>query len=320
MVLENNGKINFLVGVHTPFATSLTGGIVAMHKLAYELANRGHNVYVFCKPEYPHENIRVIPSTLVKGEGFVEWFTWEKFSYNHDNTVSIYPQITRGNPFNTKNVVRWVLYDTQQDIENSYGVNDEYFNYGDFKTFRKVDYKQLTVLDYNLDKLYQTNFGKRKGFCHIIHKHTPPNGLDIFDNLNSVDLTNWKVNGAYDYLREELNKYEYFLTYDQKSFYPLAAGLCGTKSIILNPGHQYEFTDTASTIYEDHYKNMTPTEYRIKNPLQMFGVGYGWDDIQWANKTIDMVRDHIVELEKIDKKSVDNFVNYWENKLLYDRK
>jgi len=316
MNLENNGRINFLVSIHTPFSQALTGGIVAMHKLAYELADRGHNVYIFCDPEYPHENIRVIPSTLNSQEGFVSYYSWPPFNYNLSNTVSIYPQISRGNPFNTDHVVRWILYDTEPDIESEYGPNDVYFNYGNFKTFKKVDNRPLSVFNYYFDKLYQTNFGKRKGFCHIIHKHTPPNGLEVFSNLNSVDLTHWKITGAYDYLRDQLNQYEYFLTYDQKSFYTLAAGLCGTKSIILNPGQQYEFTGNALTFNEDYDNVLTPTEYRINNPIQMFGTAYGWDDIQWANNTIGMVKDHLIELEKIDKKTIDKFVRYWENKIL----
>jgi len=316
MDLKNNGKINFLIAIHTPFSQALTGGIVAMHKLAYELANRGHNVYIFCKPEYPHENIQVIPSTLNKKDGFIEWYSWQPFNYSLSNTVSIYPQITGGNPFNTEHVVRWILYDTESDIENAYGYNDVYFNYGNFKTFKNVEYRPLTVFDYNFDKLYQTNYGKRKGFCHIIHKHTPPNGLEIFKNINSIDLTNWKTKGIYDYLRKQLNQYEYFLTYDQKSFYTLAAGLCGTKSIILNPGQQYEFTENALTVDDEYNNILTPTEYRLKNPIQMFGTAYGWDDIQWANNTIGMVRDHLMELDKIDKKTIDGFVRYWENKIL----
>ena len=46
MILKNNdGKLNFLVGIHTPFSMALTGGVVAMHQLAYKIAERGHNVY-----------------------------------------------------------------------------------------------------------------------------------------------------------------------------------------------------------------------------------------------------------------------------------
>lgn len=314
--LKKNSRINFLIGVHTEYSRALTGGIVALHQLAYELAVRGHNVYIFCEPEYPHENIEVIPSEIVGGEGFLEFYRWTEFSYDLHNTVSIYPQITRYNPFNTQHVVRWIMYDTEYEIENVYGENDVYVNHGNFKTFREVEDRKLTVCNYNFDKLYQTNFGKRKGFCHIIHKHTPPNGLEILDNLDSVDLTNWKTSGAYDYLREQLNQYEYFLTYDQKSFYTLAAGLCGAKSIILNPGPQSEFTASALTSSDEYNNIITPTEYRLANPVQMFGVAYGWDDIQWANSTVHMVKDHLTEIEKIDKKTVDNFVKYWENKIL----
>jgi len=317
MILKNeSSKINFVIDIFTDFGRALTGGIVAMHKLAYELAERGHNVYMFCKPEYSHDNITQIPSELVNSEGFVESYSWEGFSYNPHNTVSIYPQISRGNHFNTIHNVRWILYDTEWVIEQHYGDDDVYFNYGNFKTFRKVEEKKLTVFDYNFEKLYQTNFGKRKGFCHIIHKHTPPNGTEIFEKLNSFDITNWKKNGAYQYLREQFNQYEYFLTYDQKSFYTLAAGLCGCKSIILNPGPSYEFAGNAWSDSSEYQHIMTPTEYRLNNPIQMFGVAYGWDDIQWANQTVGMVRDHLLELEQIDKRTIDNFVNYWEKKLL----
>jgi hypothetical protein len=317
MELKNDpGKINFLLALFTNYGQALTGGIVAMHQLAYELAARGHNVYIFCEPEYPHENIHTIPAKLTYSEGFLNSYTWEGFGFSYHNTVSIYPQIHRGNSFNTKHNVRWILYDTEQDIEQGYGEDDVYFNYGNFKTFKEVEDYKLTVFNYNFDKLYQKNFGSRKGFCHIIHKHTPPGGLEIFDNLNSFNLTDWKIKGAYEYLRDQLNQYEYFLTYDQKSFYTLAAGLCGCKSIILNPGPSYEFAENAWSDSIDYRNIMTPTEYRLNNPIQMFGTAYGWDDIQWANNTITMVKNHLLELEKIDKKTIDGFIRYWEKKLL----
>jgi hypothetical protein len=158
--------------------------------------------------------------------------------------------------------------------------------------------------------------GKRKGFCHIIHKHTPPGGLEIFNFLNSKNLTGWKKDGGYEYLRKELNQYEYFLTYDQKSFYTLAAGLCGCKSIILNPGPSYEFAENAWSKSDEYKKIISPTEYRLNNPEQMYGVAYGWDDIQWANNTIPMVRNHLEELEKINQGTIDGFVEYWTNKLI----
>ena len=47
----------------------------------------------------------------------------------------------------------------------------------------------------------------------------------------------------------------------------------------------------------------------------IMGVAYGWDDIGWANKTIDFVPNYLKELEKIDNKTVDGFIKYWENKI-----
>jgi hypothetical protein len=230
--------------------------------------------------------------------------------------VSIYPQIVRGNPYNTKHVTRWIKYHTEKEIEQQYGVDDVYFNYGNFKTFKNVDEKKLTVFNYNFDSLYITNKGDRKGFCHLSHKNTPPNGNEVFKTFNSVGLNNWKTSGVFNYLREQFNKFEYFLTYDQKSFFTVAATLCGCKAIILKSEIHTEERENAFTSSNDYGKELTPTEYRLNNPIQMYGIAYGLEDISWANKTIDFATDHIHELEKIDQKSVDEFVSYWEKKLL----
>lgn len=309
---ESTNKINFLFFL---YSEGSTGGLVVMHKLAYELANRGHNVYLLCEPDYPHENIKVIKSNIVNTEGFVSNVTWEYFSYSQTNTVSIYPQITWYNPFNTENVVRWILYDTEKVIEDTFGLNDEYFYFGDFKTFNNRGNKKLTVFDYKLDKLYVENKSYRKGFCHLIHKHTPPNGESLIKTFSSFDLTDWREKGGIDYLRNKFNEYEYFLTYDQKSFYTVAATLCGCKSIILNAGPSYEFSPNANSILYENERNLTPTEYRLNNPIQMFGVAYGIEDLSWANETLKYSRNHIQELEKIDSKTINNFIKFWEKKL-----
>jgi hypothetical protein len=314
MNLPDENKINFLVDVHVNFSQVLTGGVVAMHKLAYNLAKKGHNVFTFCEPEYPHENIKVIKSFGNRLNDLETEWSWETFHYPIEKTVSIYPQIIRSNPYNTKHVSRWILYHTEKPIEELYDENDVYFNYGDFKTFKNVPDRKLTVVNYYFDKLYITNKGNRKGFCHISHKNTPPNGHETFKTFNSFDLGNWKTNGAFDYLREQFNKYEYFLTYDQKSFFTLAATLCGCKSIILNPGPSFEQHENAFSLSDDYGKKMTPTEYRLKNPTQMYGIAYGLEDIGWANKTIDLATDYLKELEIIDEKTVDDFINFWEIK------
>jgi hypothetical protein len=318
------GKINFIIGLFWPFKELMSGGVVALHKLAYKLAERGHNVLIFCEPEYTHPNIKVISTTIEDIDGDEAKINgWEPFSFNQGNTVSIYPEITVYNPFNTNNVARWILSDTKEHIEGTYGDNDVYFDYSDFKTLRNVKKRKLTVIDYKLDLLKVTNTGKRKSFCHIIHKHTPPDGEKIFKELGSFDLTGWQnkqiqdtgYSSPYDYLREMFNQYEYFLTYDQKSYHSIMATLCGCKTVILNPGVPYGLEHLVDKENGDS-EDITPTEFRLNNPLQQYGIAYGWDDLKWANDTIHLVRDYVEQLEIIDDKTVDSFINYWLGRIL----
>jgi len=316
MIINDNGKLNFILAIHHSVDDDMTGGSIVLHKLAYELAIRDFNVYVFAQPAFEHENIKIISGGYKTVEGKTI-MTWENFSYPINNTIAIYPQTVVGNPFNCKHVVRWILYHTTEEIENTFGENDFYFYFGDFKTFRKNDKKMLTIFEYNFDKLYQENFGKRKGFCHILHKHTPKNGIEILQSFKSKSLDDFEKSKRYDFdfLRKELNQFEYFLTFDKKSYYTLSAILCGCKAIILETDTYTEFQNNAFTSSEDYKLILTPTEYRILNPIQMFGVAYGLDDIQWANETITFAKQHLIELDKIDKKTVHSFVEFWYNKI-----
>lgn len=278
-------KLNFLVYIDVNFVSALTGGVVVMHQLSKKLAEKGENVFMITRPEYPHPNIRLADLNQISEN--------EK-----KNFVVIYPQIVKGNPTKIPNVARWFLYHSDEETENTYNENDDYFNFGTFNTFRKKSEKKLTVFNYYFNIFENQKKKRKKRFCHLMHKHTPPNGEKIFETLSSEDLGNWKSLGCQDYLKEKFNQAEFFLTYDQKSFFPIAAGLCGTKTIILNPD-----------------VNLTPTEYRQQNPIQMFGVAYGWEDLDWAEKTIDLVPKYIQNLEIIDDKTVDNFIKHWYSKL-----
>lgn len=302
MVLNSSeNKLTFLVDTMISIGLENKGASFALHKLAYEIAERGHYVYIFNDPKYPHNNIEVIPTKIIESfdGGWRNNFSWEGFSFNLNSTVSILPQTTFGNPFNTIHNSRWILHDYTQELWDTYNTNDIIFNYGTFKVPKGTIESPLTVFDYNMDKFYDTNNPNRKGFGHILHKNTPDWGLDFLKNLGSTEIPHYNGKEKIDYLLDEFNKYEYVLTFDDKSYYTTAAALCGAKVIILN-------TD----------KEVTPVEYRIKNPIQMCGVAYGFNDIKWAEQTISLVKDNLIELEKRDKKTIDKFIKYWENKLL----
>jgi len=293
--------MKFVIDLVFNYDKLYNGGVIALHKLAYELAVRGNTVYIFCEPEYKHKNIIVIPYDRNKIS-----YEWNNNLTNIDyifteDTISIYPEIRKGNPFNTKKVARWILSDKPfPETKKTYSESDVYFLYEDTYTNSSLkSISKLTVFDDNLDKLYVTNNNNRKGYCHILHKNTPENHHNILTKYNSKDLSDWKLKGLWDYLRNEFNKFEYFITFDDRTYYSTAAALCGCKSIVIPVENNKE-------------KYINPSDFRMKNPNQMVGISYGFDDINWTETTKDLVRTFIEDRKKINNKTVDNFIDYWK--------
>jgi hypothetical protein len=299
---NDTGKLNFLVSTQYSLTYPQKGASIVLHKLAYEIANRGHNVYVFNEPYFSHENIKVIPTEIVEENNvFKSKFTWESFNYPLHKTVSIYHQLSIGNPYNTINNVRWVLHDYSKEHWDTFNSSDLICNFGDFKVPENTNQSRLTVFDYKLDKFKNLNNPNRNGFCYLVQygEATPEWGEEFLKNFSSVNISDWYSKGGYDYLLKIFNKYEYLITFEDKTYLTTIAALCGTKVIVIK-----------------NEKYLTPLDFRLNNLTQLFGVAYGLDDISWADKTIGLVKNNIIELQNQDSITVDNFVEYWEKKLL----
>ncbi len=315
MELLNNGKINFLINVHYDFTQVFTGGGVAMHYLAYLLAKEGHNVYIFCKPEYPHKNIHSLKSwrtNRIRGEGInsdeAETRSWEEFSYLHSNTVAIYDQDIYDNWFGTHNVVRWLLYSADEKVSSRWGKNDYCFSYGEQEKLlsnKNKESKSLIAMNFYLDVFKNENRKDRSGFCHLFRKHTSTGAQLFVNELNSTNLDRWENLGRHLYMVEEFNKHEYFICYDQLSFWPQVAALCGCKVVVMN------VKDNPNAFYD---YNTTPEQYRLENPLKKYGVAFGFKDLQHAIDTQHLVEDHLKEMDEYNLQTVKDFVKFWENK------
>ena len=298
---NNLNKFNFIIDCRHSFSESLSGGIIVLQKLADELEKIGHNVYILSEPMY-NKNINEIKTFNRTNTNYQnEYFEFEPFEYPIENTISIYPEITIGNPFNTKYVVRWLLSDSKPEIEDTWSKNDLIYNFANFKTSQLIEKKQLTVFDFRFDDMVDRNNKNRNGFCFIKHKNTPDNYLDILSQFKPTILNGWEQKGAWSFLSEEFNKHEYFITFDRRTAFCALAAMCGCKAIILN---------------ED--KSVLPIEFRLQNPLLQFGVSYGLNDISWSNKTIDLVWDNILQLDKQHKKTIIDFVSDMK-KIVYDK-
>ena len=300
MRLKNSSdKLTFIIDSLCTIGFEHKGGSIAIHKLAFELANLGHFVYLFNEPKYSHSNIGVIKTERIpQDDGWWSFFNWEGFSYDENRTITIYSNLTKQNYFGTKHNVRWFLDDYNEQEFSFFSEEDVISNFGSFKVPKGLINLPLTIFDYNTDIFINKNLSNRKGFGYILHKFTPDWGIDFLEKFNATEIKHYNGQIEINYLNDEFNKYEYVLTFDDKSYYTVAAALCGAKSIILN-----------------NKKELSPFEYRIQNPLQMFGVAYGLNDLKWAKETINLVRDYVIELNKKDYKTILNFVDYWNNKL-----
>tara|TARA_R110000822_G_scaffold118493_1_gene251226 strand:- start:178 stop:1131 length:954 start_codon:yes stop_codon:yes gene_type:complete len=314
--VKDNGKINFILYCHYHFGEVLTGGILAMHYLAFQLAKKGYNVYMFTEPYYDNENLHSIKSWRVgrwledgaiSGEGEAQ--QWEQFTYPINKTVVVYDQDAYHNALGINNVARWMLHTPQSHIMETWGESDSIFTYGDQETLKDGIQKvegNLIAMDFHLDTFKNRNLKERKGVCHLFHKHTSPNAKTFINELNSTDLGSWKAKGCWEYMAEQFSKHEYFITYDQLSFWPQVAALCGCKSIVMNPPKHDKSCYDPST---------TPEQYRAENPLKKYGVAFGFNDLQWAIDTQHLVGPHLEEMDKKNKETIDNFALFWENKL-----
>jgi hypothetical protein len=322
MILHSEDRLTFFVDEHRtptkkfrydPWMKTLSeeaffqlyshgGGTIVLHKFAYKLAERGQRVVIFCEPMWDHDNIISFKSIIDLSSGKVlKWSLPDTLNFPINSTVSVYSNHQQNNVFGTKYNAIWMMGDDQEHStwEDTETI-DAYFSYSTWKTKRKT--MPLKTIHYSFDELYKTNNGKRKGFCHILHKYTPKNYESILKHFNSKDISDWKWSGGIDYLREILNEYEYLITFDKHTAMSYLPGLCGCKTIIYNADEHIE------------WKNMTPEEYRLKHPHRKYGCAFGIEDIEWANNTIDLVPDHLRKMEKEDDKSVDNFIEFWEKK------
>ena len=115
--------------------------------------------------------------------------------------LTIYDQTKHKNWFGTEKVVRWFLYNQNDDsIEKTWGENDYYFCYGKQKSVvnlnKKQNWGELIAMNFYFEVFKNNNNKDRKGFCHLNNKHTSSKS-DIFTKeLNSTSLDNWKSLGV----------------------------------------------------------------------------------------------------------------------------
>lgn len=275
-----------------------SGGLIVLHFLCHLLNNLGYEAYLW--PSYrPIFNSKRPIKSLGQ---FVKYYRKElhrSFTVNKnwntpvaknrqvlDNAIVVYSEIVDGNPLNVKNVVRWLLHTPGfHNKKVKFSPNEMIFGFGEkFSTQEfQINKDNLLTIFYIMTDIYkQTNFNDRVGSCHMIRKGKDKEFVHEKDSL--------LVDGmSHEELSEIFNQKKYFISYDPYTYYSIYASLCGCISIIIPD-------------------NGVKKEQWHPKVEDTYGLAYGLDDIEYAEKTKRLMLEYIEKQQNENIKSVENFI------------
>jgi hypothetical protein len=270
--------------IAAPSYNSSIGGGIVLHKLCHVLNAIGYDAYLF---------------PTLKLNGTLEWFYLNN-SYNTkiakfidpENDIIIYPEIESGNPFEGKNVVRYILnkfhlpeYDNTAitwDDKDYWLYYQEHF----YDMIKPPNY--LHIIESKLDIYKNYNIERKIDVCFTYRKQShekdtlskihPDNALEIGYNVQDEELI--KI----------FNSCKRFYSYDYETYLNQLASLCGCESIIVP------------------YKNIKKEDLIKKIPSLKYGIAYGLEDLDYANSTKHLLREHLQKLE--DKQYIDTKIAF----------
>lgn len=134
----------------------------------------------------------------------------------------------------------------------------------------------------------QTNFGERSENCYILRKGK---GRKIIHELENSIL----IDGlSHREIADIFNKVEYCISYDLYTTYSQYAVMCGCKSIVVP-------------------ENGLSKEEWYTGEESRYGIAYGFDDLDYAEKTKDKLISYLKQQEKESEDNVKKFIKKCKN-------
>jgi hypothetical protein len=273
------------------------GGLVVQYELANILNNLGVDVSI------------ISPNNITNS--ICNKF-YNETPINIDNTFVIYGETIKGNPFNAKYVIRWILAPlgicSDEHIFKTWGKNDIIYYFNSETKFvnepNKVNniYKLLNI--FYINPLAQNNnMGKRKGYCHTFRKSHYHKNLQLVHPPNSFEITreHTQLNCI-----KIFNDHKYFISYDPVTFMVVIASLCGCVSIIKK----------VNNMSKNEWLNITPFNEYIKETgiNTLYGIAYGIEELEIAKNTLHLAKQQWTEIrEFMINKNVKSFLKDMEN-------
>lgn len=273
---------NFVIGLHLAFDSGGGGCVVQCH-LANLLRNRGFNVRVLSAWTSPPQ---LMPPNFVFSHAGTD--KPDDIDVSRDDTIVIYCEGVVGNPFNGKNVVRWMLSELGKNVPSSYAQSwgkDEvvyYFN-GEPKHAREPEkmgtiYKTFPLIYFN-PAIKQYNRGPRNGACHTFRKAWY---YDRLYKLHTDDSTCIEFDNNHDRTIAIFNDHECFYCYDPLTWLAFMAPVCGCFTIV----HPVTGQDKRTWL-----NNTSLGMYMEENNVDdIYGVGYGLNEYEYARSTCHLAK------------------------------
>ena len=264
--------MNFIVWCPMAYCEN-SGGILALHRLAHNLALCGEKSFITtCKkrPDYLGEQI-----------------TEEEATEMTDKIV-IYPEVLYGNPYESDKVVRWLL-NTRGVIpfrvgSGEDGANDLVYKWS--SAYKAEDESKvvgyLTAIDNHLDIFYNRHEERTKE-CYIVRKGKNTNQ----HSENAICIDSYSGN---KYLAAVFNKCKRFICYDNACYLAVLAALCGCIPVVIPNG---EFT---------------PQQWYNSLPSYKYGIAYGFTEYDHAIETKHMVRENLIYIEQESLNQTKEFI------------
>lgn len=256
------------------------GGSLVTHMLAKRLLDLGDEVYMTCKPHY--EGIRYF-------NDYKNYFI-ENYDYIHIIPEGIYPI----NSLRSKNVIRWIL-SKLGTFNGYYGLfpnNEKVFQYGRAFTINTPyeNAPELTITIPKLDIFYDKNLERTKGDCILIKKgkykvKEIPNDATIIDDIDFND----------EILSEIFNTHKRFISYDAATYHSVQASLCGCLSVVI-PDDDISYD-----------------KWVDRMPHMKYGIAYGYENIDYAKQTSNLLHDYIFDLQKNEIDQIKKLRDFYHN-------
>lgn len=245
-IVATNNNVNpyYIVA---PSYDDKSAGVMVLHRLCHHLNLKGFPAYLMSMDNrYDYHNPNLITPSLTDS-------TAEIHKKHNKTPIIVYPEIIRGNPLNSKCVVRYLLnYAGFLGGDKKFPESDFIVSYtrkiADHANALRDDVLFMPISDSTIFYPPENKNSKRSGSCFYASKYKDFLKGELFDiTNNSIEITRYKEGSqTKKEIAELFRKSEFFYSYEDTSLISEAI-LCGCPVIFIK--NQY-FKDDPLAIYE----------------------------------------------------------------------